>query len=181
MIKHVIRYLINTEYRDIILPTRNDVVQIFFLTDLYCGRDLSNRISHTGILDTINGALVIWTYKLQTWTATSTSEANLNPLAYSVKELKWIRPVFSEFDAIDSEPIEIKQDNIGFISSNQLTNILRNYKHVGIKYYCVHDAIESKNVQIACTKLSENRYDSLINVMIGEEFAKYYTWLCTYM
>lgn len=179
MVKHVVRYLKGTEKHGILLPNQKqiDQVDVRCWTDADWARDISNRRSRTGILITINEGPVIWTSKLQTSTALSTSEAEFNALAHSIKELKWLRIVLQEVKAIDSSPTEIKQDNLGSISWTKGVNGLRNVKHVGIKYHAVRDAVESNIVRVEYVPSPENRSDSLTKVIIGDEFAKHRAWL----
>lgn len=177
MVKHVVRYLIGTIDYGILLPNRIDDVKVLCWTDADWARDLSNRRSRTGILITINGGPVIWTSKLQSSTAQSTSEAEFNALAYFIKEVKWLRIVLMEIKSIDSRPIEINQDNLGTISWTEGVNGLRKVKHVGIKYHAVRDAVESKIVTVGYIPSSLNRSDSLTKVLIGEEFIKHRSWI----
>lgn len=100
---------------------------------------------------------MIWASKLQTSTATSTSEAAFTALAYLIKVLRWLHTVLSEVDVIDSGPIEINQNNLGSISWTSATNGLRNIKHVGKKHHSVCDAVESKIVQVMYTPSPENQ------------------------
>lgn len=113
MIKHVVRYFIGTEEYCISLPNLNDKISVLCRTDVDWGRNISNRRSRTGFLVTVNGGPVVWTSKLHTFPILSTSEGEFNALAYSIKDLKWLCTLFMDVNAIESAPIDTKQDNLG--------------------------------------------------------------------
>lgn len=177
MVKNVVRYLMGTSNYGILLPNRNDKSNVQCWSDADWARDLSNRRSRTGLILTINGGPIVWTSKLQSSTALSTSEAEFNALAYAIKELKWIRIVLIELQVIDGAPTTIMQDNLGTISWTEGVNGLRKVKHVGIKYNYVRDAVDTNVCKVEYTPSAENRSDSLTKVLIGDEFFKHRKWL----
>ena len=173
MVKNVVRYLMGTADYVILLQNQKEKTSVQCWSDADWARDLSNRRSRTGLLLTINNGPIVWTSKIQSSTALSTSEAEFNALAYGIKELKWIRIVLLELQVIDGNPITVMQDNLGTISWTEGVNGLRKVKHVGIKYNYVRDAVDSNICNIQYTPSAENRSDSLTKVLIGEESVSY--------
>ena len=177
MVKNVVRYLIGTKKHGILLPKVVETPKLLCWSDADWARDLTNRRSRSGILITLNGGPVVWTSRLQSYTAESSTEAEFNALSVALREVKWLRVVLSELQLLDGSPTVIKQDNLGSIKWTEEPNGLRKVKHVEIKYHVVKDAVLSKVVSVDYTPSANNRSDSLTKVLIGADFIKHRDWI----
>ena len=175
MAKNVVRYLIDTQDRGILMQNNDE--GLICWVDADWARDLSKRRSRTGILITYNGAPIVWVSKLQTTTAQSTAEAEFNALAHGIKEVKWMRSILNEIGKPQTEPTTVYQDNLGSISWTEDVQGIRRVKHVGTKYHFVRDNIESKGVVVKYTPSHLNRSDSLTKVLISEDYSRHRSWL----
>ena len=171
MAKNVVRYLIDTQDRGILMQNNDE--GLICWVDADWARDLSKRRSRTGILITYNGAPIVWVSKLQTTTAQSTAEAEFNALAHGIKEVKWMRSILNEIGMPQTEPTTVYQDNLGSISWTEDVQGIRRVKHVGTKYHFVRDNIESKGVVVKYTPSHLNRSDSLTKVLISEDYSRH--------
>ena len=70
-------------------------------------------------------------------------------------------------------PKTLNQDNLGAISWTSQVQILRNVKHVGIRYAFVNESIENGNIQVLYTPSEENLADSITKTLVGASFAKH--------
>lgn len=176
-LKHVMRYLQGTTDFGIWLPSGSAIPTLEVWCDADWGRDQDRRRSRTGYLLTIGGGPVIWSSKLQSSTAESSTEAEFTALAKCVGEVNWVRAVLSELGFPPTGPTTVHQDNLGAIAWTKDVQGLRNVKHIGIKYYVVRDAVENDEVEVRFISTSDNRADSLTKTLAGDSFIQHRDWL----
>lgn len=176
-LKQVVRYIIRTKSYGLFFPNGSGEINIVGWSDADWARDTTNRRSRSGYLITVSECPVVWSSKLQTSTALSTSEAEFFSLAQCTREICWIRELLVEFDAMQSEPTELNQDNLGTISWTEEVQGMRRVKHIGVKYHYVRDVVNSGAVQVQPVASEDNRSDSLTKVLVGEEYKIHRNWL----
>lgn len=86
-LQQVVRYLIQTTDYGIYLPKSEGKVEVQAYSDADWARYLHNLRSPSGYILYINSAPVIWSSKLQTYTAESTAKAEFTALHPCVREV----------------------------------------------------------------------------------------------
>ena len=167
-LKHVCRYVKGTADMGIIFPRRTDRVGLQAWSDADWARDESHRHSRSGYLISYDESPILWSSRLQTATALSTTEAEFTALSSCVRDVIWLRAVLSELGMTSRLPTTVFQDNLGAIAWTDEVQGLRRVKHVGIRYHFVRGSVERREVEIVYTPSAENKADSLTKVLAGQ-------------
>lgn len=147
--KHLVRYLIGTKYYGLRFKKSTEPFTKFEgWSDADWARDKTTRRSRSGIVLMVDENPIMWTSKLQTATALSTSEAEFSALADTVREISWLRAVLNDIGLELPKPTTIFQDNLGTISWTEEVQGLRKAKHIGIKYHYVKESVQNGKIEV---------------------------------
>ena len=174
--KHVLRYLKGTKDFGLCIEKGSTAV-LEAWSDADWARDQDKRRSRSGILLTIGRNPVMWTSKMQTSVAMSTSEAEFLALSECVRDTNWVRQVLNDVGVDVSKPTIVYQDNLGTIRWTDEVQGLRKVKHVGIRYQFVKQAVDERHVQVLYTPSESNRADSLTKILAGQSFEAHRSFL----
>lgn len=168
--KHVCRYLLGTASYGIRFCRGSSRPVLTAWTDADWARDQDKRRSRTGYVLRLSGGPVVWCSKMQTSVATSTTEAEFDALATTVRDVIWVRAIIQDLGQPVTKPTVVFEDNLVSISWTDTAQGLRNVKHVGIKYQYVREAVKCKAVEVRFTPTERNCADTLTKALIGELF-----------
>jgi hypothetical protein len=125
-------------------------------SDADWGGDTETRRSTSGIIFIVCGAAFSWRTKLQTSTALSTCEAELNALTEAAKEAIWVRYLVAEMQATtNDDPVQIFEDNQAAILITENHRFSEKTKHVAIKYFFVREQVANGAIKVTYCPTNE--------------------------
>lgn len=134
--KHAVRYLKNTIALSILLPVTDCTIKREVWSDADWMRDPSSRRSRKRTFIFVGCAPVVWSLKLQSSVALSTSVTEFYALADTVCNRVWVCAVLCDLRS-KTFSTAILQRNLEAISWSEEVQGLRNVKQIGIKFLCV--------------------------------------------
>lgn len=138
----------------------------------YAG-DKNTRISTTGYLVYVNGALVSWKSKGQRGVTLSSTEAEYVALSELCCEIMFVKMVIESIGCQVITPIRVQIDNIGamFLASNTTTG--KRTKHIDVRYHFVKNLVSEGIIELQFVKSNENKSDIYTKNVGGELFEKH--------
>ena len=176
-LKCTMRYLVGTKNYGIKIVKAKDNINLMSWCDADWARDKSNRRSRSGYILKLNDSPIVWSSKLQTATALSSSEAEFAALSSCTKELIWIQNVLGELGFEVKTPTAVYQDNLGAISWTSAFTGLRRVKHIALKFHHVKEAVANRLISVEYIPSTENKADSLTKALVGQTFLQHREWL----
>jgi len=137
-VKRIVRYLKRTkEHGLILIIDKNCGIECFVDADFACAynkKDPTNPrdyLSRTGYVVKYAGCPIIWTSKLQTQIALSTTEAEYLALSTAMREVLFLMQLMGEIESLGAMPRDIKpiikvnvyEDNVGAIELAKLLKL----------------------------------------------------------
>jgi hypothetical protein len=139
--QRILRYLKRTKDYKLILGG-NHPLKLRAFSDADWAGDLNKRRSTTGYVIKLGNSLIAWKSRLQTTTASSTTEAEYYAVGDTLKEILYLLPIMDDLNMPQSFPIIIDEDNQGCIAvSKNMINTSRS-KHIDIKYHFIREHVE---------------------------------------
>jgi hypothetical protein len=183
--RHVMRYLAGTtdfaliynsnEISDI--PAMNDLPKphnaVVGFSDSDFAADTVDRKSRSGYAFMMNGALVSFASKTQTYVALSTAEAEYTALSYAAQEALWITSFLSELELPLNRTIEVFDDNRAAIAIATKPKNHSATKHVDIKLHHVRDLIDRKLISVPWIPSEQNVADAFTKGLDKVKFEKF--------
>lgn len=129
-VKRVIKYLKGTATNQLALGSDKSM-QLTGYSDADWGQDLNTRKSNSGFVYFFGGP-ISWACRKQTCVAQSSTEAEFIALAEASKECIWLRNVLSDFNAQQTEPTIVYEDNqscIQLIKQEKIQHANKAYRH----------------------------------------------------
>ena len=123
--------------------------------------DLIQRKSVTGLVFMLAGGAIAYKSKLQTSTATSSTEAELYAAVTAAKMAMYLRSVLNELGFVQGEPTMLYEDNqavINIVNHSQPTSRTR---HVAIQTFAIQDWRASKEIKLGYISTETNIADGL--------------------
>jgi len=123
--------------------------------------DLVQRKSVTGLVFMLAGGAIAYKSKLQTSTATSSTEAELYAAVSAAKIAMYLRSVLNELGILQSEPTMLHEDNqavINIVNHSQPTSRTR---HVLIQTFAIQEWRAKKEIKIGYISTETNIADGL--------------------
>ena len=110
--------------------------------------DKETRISVTGFVIYVMGALISWRSRGQKSVTLLSSEAEYVALSEVCAEIMFIKQVLEFFKVKVELPIVVNVDNVGaiYLASNATTS--QRMRHIDVRYHFVRDYVEDGVVQI---------------------------------
>lgn len=176
-VKRIFRYLKGTVDHGLLYTTgyKNGILEAFSDAD-YAG-DVSTRRSRTGVVCKFSGGAISWMSQKQKSVALSTTEAEYVAASEGVKDIIWLKRLFSEVTTLREVPT-LLVDNASAVKLIKNPEFHKRSKHIDIKYHFIREKYGSGDISIdhvdgkyqvadILTKpLSRDRYEMLRN-MIG--------------
>lgn len=146
--QRVVKYLMATKTLVLHLSSHRNSDTLIAFSDANWAEDKFSRKSVSGVLCLMLGSPISWRSKKQSLVALSTTEAELYALAETVKELKWLRKLLSDFDCNINSPIKIQCDNMSTICMVKNEDISDASKHIDSRIHFVRDEVQHKRFDV---------------------------------
>lgn len=163
--KWVVRYLVGTQNYGLCFPCEDDKTTTAWL-DSNWGLDLEKRRSREGHCISVGSASVLWSSNLLKPKALSASKAEFCALSKCIKQLTWVRNIFSEIEKPLSAAVQLFQDKLRNMPWSQDVVGLRRVKHTDLRYHIVLDAVSNDQVAIEYIESASTRQISSPNLFL---------------
>jgi hypothetical protein len=192
-IKRIARYLKATADKGLILRPESDPNLDVWVDADFAGSynksipdDPSNVLSRTGFAILYAGCPIVWSSKMQTEIALSTTEAEYIALSTAMRDVIPIKQLFDEmrdhkFLVPYSTPAlrcTVFEDNSGALELARAPKMRPRTKHIAIKYHHFRAHIKNKSVQIVYTPTKEQLADILTKPIPATQFIYLRKKLC---
>lgn len=163
----VVKYLLKTSNHSLVLGDKNSEVLLTAFSDANWGENREDRKSSSGFLCQVFGGTVSWLSKRQRVVATSTTESEYYALAETVKEIKWLKGLLSDFDLHSNIPIKISTDSqpcMKMITNEKFSN---ETKHIDVRYHFTKEEVLNGTIQLVYIPSELNLADMLTKPLSG--------------
>jgi Reverse transcriptase (RNA-dependent DNA polymerase) len=162
-VKAIVRYLIGTRNKGLILKPTNDLAVDCYVDADFAGlfgveddQDPSCAKSRSGYVINVGGCPLTWASKLQTEIALSTCEAEYVALAAALREVIYLRQVVAEmgshFGMDDQLAVRthsaVFEDNNGALSLAATPKLTPRSRHYATKYHFFRSHVASGTIQL---------------------------------
>lgn len=103
----------------------------------------------------IAGAPVLWSSKLQTRVADSSTDSDCIALSHAVKEAIFLRQILKELGISIQDPTQIFGDNQGAIALTKNPQFHQRTRHVRIREHFVRDMVKQGETQVVYISTSD--------------------------
>ena len=141
--------------------------------DASYANDVDNRRSVTGFVMFLSGGPISWSSTLQRVTAQSTAESEYIAAATCTKEIIWVRHLLREFDAPQSGPTKLFEDNLAAISLTGEDAHHKRTKHIDVRYHLLRDSVTQRIVDMEHVPTDEMIADLLTKPLGVYKFDKF--------
>lgn len=137
--------------------------------NVYCDSDWNtcpiSRWSLTAYIIMLGQSPVCWKAKKQDSVSISSVEAEYRAMAFTLKELKWIKQLLTAFGVDHSQPMHLYSDSKAaiYIAANPVFH--ERTKHVESDCHAVRDAVEAKLISTKHISTKEQPADLLIKAL----------------
>ncbi|XP_042755605.1 secreted RxLR effector protein 161-like [Lactuca sativa] len=169
-VKNIFRYLNPTSSLGLwYLAKSVFFVQVFPDADLGgCGLD---RKSTTGGCQFLDGKLVSWKLKKQTYVSLSTAEAEYNAAASCTSQVIWIQSQLRDYGlSMKKIPLYCDSKSVIRICHNPVQH--SKTKHIALRYHFIKDHVEDGNVEVHFVRSSDQLDDIFTKALPEESFNK---------
>lgn len=146
-------------YEPITITTPEELTPEVYVDAGYApGKD---RLSITGIITTIGGAIIGWRCSKQTGITLSSTEAEYVALATGGTEVRFLNSLLAEIDDNSEERPRAKlyEDNQAAIFISKHQQLSQRTKHIDIKHRFINEMIQNKEVDVEYIKTEDNVAD----------------------
>jgi Reverse transcriptase (RNA-dependent DNA polymerase) len=162
-VKAIVRYLIGTRGRGLILQPSNDLAVDCFVDADFAGlfgseddQDPCCTKSRSGYVINVGGCPLTWASKLQTEIALSTCEAEYVALAAALREVIYLREIVAEmgshFGMHDTLTVRthstVFEDNNGALTLASTPKLTPRSRHYATKYHFCRSHVASGTIQL---------------------------------
>lgn len=157
--KQVIRYLKGTSDWKLVLGG-DEVSSVSIYTDADYAGDVETRRSTSGVLGLLGSSTVVWTSRLQSVVALSTTEAELMAAVEGAKEGLWLKKVLVDLQIV-SGPVLLCIDNQSALALLKDPTTNRRTKHVEVWMGFLRDIVRRQKVEYKFVGTDEQVADPL--------------------
>jgi hypothetical protein len=133
--------------------------------DGYCDADWGpseTRRSTTGLIFRYNGVPICWRSKLQKTIALSTAEAEYYAASAAATEVIYLRGLLESMGFKQGSWTPVYEDNTACIEwSNRVIGGRERAKHIDIRKYCAHDAVQNGYLRLLKVPTTDQVADAL--------------------
>ena len=145
---------------------------VFYCDSDYSG-DKDTRISVTGYIIFLMGAVVCYKSKAQRGVTLSSTEAEYYAISEVCKEILYIKQLLEFLNKEVKTPIIVQVDNVGAIQlANKSTGSQRT-RHIDIRTHFVREYVEDGTVKIIFVRSKDNLADGFTKKVSGEIFEQH--------
>jgi len=132
----------------LVLGSKCNSITINGFVDADWAGDRDQRKSRSGYIIYLNSSPIIWSSKLQSTIALSSTEAEYVSLSMCARDILWLRNVLFEVGFPQEEPSVVYEDNQACIMIAENSKGNTGIKHVDLKIHFIKDVIKSKHIQL---------------------------------
>lgn len=170
-VKRIFRYLKGKEKLGITYSyTRNEGMIA------YCDADFAGDVitakSTTGMAILYGGGPICWKSKRQSLVSTSTTEAELVSMSYTIDEVSWIRNLALELNIVNQEPIPILCDNQSTVRIVENERSIHRTRHMRVKAAAIREIMDNGIIQVSHVKAEKQAADMLTKATTAPMFIK---------
>jgi hypothetical protein len=137
----------------------------------------TNMRSHTGVVISLGGGPVHVSSKKQGLMTKSSTESELVGVSDALPQVLWTR-MFLEHQGHKMGPARVYQDNMSTIAlASKGRSTSSRTRHIGIRYFFVHDKVELGEVEIEYLPTEQMRADIMTKPLQGDLFRRMRDWL----
>ena len=158
--KRVIKFVLDTkDYGLKICPemTRDYKLEVFVDAD-WAG-DSDTRLSVSGFVMFLNGAIINWRSRAQRNVTLSSGESEYVSLSDCVKEIKFVDMLCKGLKIELERPIKVRVDNVSAIFMAETASASGRTRHIDVKYHHVRNSIEEGFIKVEFVVSEENYAD----------------------
>ena len=160
-LKHLIKYVRGTlDYSITYGGVPQSDAGLYGYTDANWAACKVTRRSTGGYVFMLNGGPISWTSRRQSLVAQSTLEAEYIALAQACREATWLRKLLGELGLFEpNQPILIRADNKGAISTSHNPEYHERTKHFDIRYHYTREEVAADRIKLEFVRSSDNVAD----------------------
>ena len=168
----VLRFLLTTKQRALILKVNTSELQTKLLTDSTWNSNPDNSRSRTGYAILFYGCLIIWKTKLQPHTTLSSTESKYVDLNDGAKEMLWAIRLLEEMCIKVQKPVPIFIDNQSAMALAKHKMTKPRTKHIALRYHWIREKVNDKTFEINYVPSKENLADLFTKILSQAQQAK---------
>jgi hypothetical protein len=185
-VKRVVRYLKGTRDKGYILwPNDSHMIDCYVDADfagawtLETSHDSNSVRSRSGYIITYASCPILWSSKLQTEIALSTTEAEYITLPQSLRDLIPLRTIFKELSQICNIPISqvnahstVFEDNKGCVDLIAAPTMRPRSRHIAIKYHHFREHVRQGLIRIKWISTDQQLADIFTKPLVTSKFTE---------
>ena len=168
----VLRFLLTTKERSLILAPNKSEKQLATLSDSTWNSNPDNCRSRTGFAILFYGCLIVWKTKLQPHTTLSSTEAEYVALNAATKEAIWVMRLLNEMGMQIKIPTPVFADNQSTIALAKHNMAKPRTKHILLRYHWIREQIKNGTFVLHYIPSNENLADLFTKVLRQKQQAK---------
>ena len=175
MLKRVIKFVIDTKNRKLILKPNLDVTKwkVRGYSDSDFAGDTDERKSISGYVIYLQECPISWRSKSQKSVSLSLTEAEYTAVLEVATEILFIKSML-EFLGVKVElPIEVNVDNVGAIYLSKSATTSNRTRHIDTRYHFVREYIDDGVLKVVFVKLEDNHADIMTKHLSIQLFDKH--------
>ena len=173
-VKRIVRYLKSTADRGILLrPDEKRGLECHVDADFAGGwnpqmaKDPASCYSRTGYIIWYAGCPLIWSSKMQTTIALSTTKAEYMALSASLRDVIYVLQLLEELTSfsvrlaavVPEIKCKVFKDNVGALELAKAPKLRPRTKHIGIQYHHFREYVANKKIRISHVSTNEQVAD----------------------
>jgi Reverse transcriptase (RNA-dependent DNA polymerase) len=163
----VIKYLLKTQNHSLVLGNYNSSSLLVAYTDANWAENRVDRKSTSGFICKVFDSTVSWSSKRQDMIAISTTESEYYALAETVREIKWLKALLTDFSIHISNSIPIFIDSQSCMKMVDNEKFSNRTKHIDVRYHFAKEEIVSGNIELIYEPTATNIADMLTKPLAG--------------
>ena len=168
----VLRFLVTTKERELILAPDQKANQFKVLSDSTWNSNPDNCRSRTGYAILLYKCLIVWKTKLQPHTSLSSTEAEYVALNAATKEAIWVLRLLEEMGVKIKKPVPVHADNQSTIALAKHHMAKPRTKHIALRYHWIREQIVNDTFKLFYVPSNENLADLFTKILSQKQQAK---------
>ena len=152
--------------------TSNPLTPLGFSDSDFASDKITSKSTY-GYLFTVAGGPVSWKSKRSSTIALSTMEAESDALVEAVREVQWLKNLYSELNMAIKGPILVLEDNQSTIKAAKDPALHSRTKHTLLKYRYIREARNAGIFDILYIDTKRMPADGLTKALAGEAHVKF--------
>jgi hypothetical protein len=163
----VIKYLLKTQNHSLVLGNHNSSESLIAYTDANWAENRVDRKSTSGFICKVFDSTVSWSSKRQDMIAISTTESEYYALAETVREIKWLKALLTDFNINVRSSIPLHIDSQSCMKMVENEKFSNRTKHIDVRYHFVKEEIINETIKLIYEPTATNIADMLTKPLAG--------------